>query len=225
MNTIDQQQGNDEIYDEMAFDGVRINNDIEQPQLPVDASGENSRTFFHHIPGICWSRAIVLFVHVSFVAVSVMTPFFDDRSNDSKGTFWIAGTDESVFQHLKMVLWPWLLLLFPMDIVARVYLLPKGGARDARTWYCRSVSASSWLSLCLATIVAMLSAMLLIAVVWAIFYYAGSKSLVVDIFLFLVAIIGGAILRIYLLKQEVGMDCVCLLIGWHHMVLYLFLLF
>jgi hypothetical protein len=205
MNTTDQQLDNAESHEDVALDSERVNNDIEQQRSPVLTAKVNQWNFFLRIPGSFWLRAIVVLVHGCFVALSVMTHFFDDWSNDSEGTVWVAGTDESVFQHLKMMLWPWLLLLFPMDFLARVYLLPKGGPREGRTWYCRCIAASSWLSLCLASTIAMLSAMLFITVVYAILYYAGSKSLVVDIILFLAAIIGGAILRIFWLKREAAL--------------------
>jgi hypothetical protein len=185
-----------------APNGELANGDLEQPQLPVEEEQPNSDKPFFVFSEAFWFRVIALFVHCCFVALSVLTHFIDNWSGDAEATFWIAASSESVFQHLKMMLWPWLLLLFPLDLLARRYVVRSGGVRVPKTWYCRCISKSSWLSLCLATTVAMLSAMLFIAVVYAILYYAGSESLTVDVILFLIAIIGGAFLRLFLMRRE-----------------------
>lgn len=55
----------------------------------------------------------VLFALTSFTVVVLGTGnhFWHELSDDSLGTRWFAASDESVFQHMKMVLWPWLLVL------------------------------------------------------------------------------------------------------------------
>lgn len=55
----------------------------------------------------------VLFALTSFTIIILSTGnhFWHEVSDDAMGTRWFAASDESVFQHMKMVLWPWLLVL------------------------------------------------------------------------------------------------------------------
>lgn len=207
MSTIDEQQreGNGASVDqELELDNDRVDDDIEQPQqLPVEPE-QSSRKLFSRIPERFLIRVVVIFGHACFVAFSVLANFIYKWSNDSEGAVWLSLTNEGVFEHLKTMLWPWLLTLFPMDLLARVFVFRNEEGSEQRTWYLRCVSQSSWRGLCMATPVSMLSAMLFISIVFTILLYSGSKLLAVDVTVYMIAIVAGAILRISLMKRKDG---------------------
>jgi hypothetical protein len=145
------------------------------------------------------SRIVVISVHIVFMAIAVImeATFVYTWSEESDGVVWISATDQSVVQHLKMMLWPWLLVLFPMDLLARRYWF---GRTD--TFYVKQISKSSWLTLCMAELLGIITAMLIIAIFYAIFYYAGNEALAVDVILFLVAVVIGIVWRLFLLQRS-----------------------
>jgi hypothetical protein len=143
---------------------------------------------------------VVTLLHLLFIGLSLLTHFVNDWTDDSNATIWFSPTDGSVIQHLKMMLWPWLVVLLPMDVITKKLLQNKKG----NTLYLNQISkSSSWVGVCMVTPISILSAMLFISIVFAMLYYGGSTSPIPDIALFIVAIVGGALLRIYLMAKPI----------------------
>ncbi|KAG7350818.1 hypothetical protein IV203_010178 [Nitzschia inconspicua] len=183
-------------------DALPARNDIEQARIPVETD-ENPEKCLDF--GNILKRSIIIFGHMCFIGFAVSANFIYEWSNDSGWTVWFALTNESVIQHLKTISWPWLLILLPMDVLARRVCVRNGLETEQKTWYFRCISKSSWLSLCLATTVAMLSAMLFISILFTISLYSGSKSLAVDITIYMICVIAGIVLRMLFMKREAVM--------------------
>ena len=181
--------------------------DLEQPRQSspgsnygidnVSSNESNSNHFSSY--QVLMSRIIVISVHLAFMAIATLleSSFVFDWSGESNGVAWMSATNQSVVQHLKMMVWPWLLILFPMDAAAR-----RCWNGQTSTFYMRCISKSSWLTLCMAEILSMLTAMMIIAVFFAIFFYAGNEELAVDVVIFLVAVVIGVLLRLRLMRNR-----------------------
>lgn len=131
---------------------------------------------------------ILLFVVV--IAWSVLNHFIYEWSNQAKSVAWFAAVDESVVQHLKMIFFPWLLVIV-FDFVTR---------------------ASQRNRVLGANLVSMMSSMWFITIVFAIAYYASGRNkdtsgeeppwlLGFNIGTFLVGLIGGLLFRFVLYKN------------------------
>ena len=170
-----------------------------QPQVDIDSAPES--TCHRLCSQLCvWPRVLVIGIHIVFIMASGLmeTDLTFAWADEAAGVTWLAATNQSVIQHLKMMLWPWWLILWPMDLLARKYWYGRN-----LTLYQRRISQSTWLSLCLAQPVAMLSAMLFIAVVYAIIHHPASESSEpVAIAMFLVAVIFFPTLRLYWMGNE-----------------------
>ena len=191
-------------------------------QWQEDTDREPSDHLSHHTEGdlsdeqagalsLCLQIGLVIVVHVIFIAFSVIQHFIYAWSDDSDATAWLARTDESVIQHMKMILWPWLVVLFPFDA------LNKSAIRNGRTWYLRKLKSTSWLTLCQSHLLALSFAMLFIAGVYRLYTALAdvTDNLPADIVIFCVAVSVAPVLRIYLLGRDQA-------VGW--MISGLFLL-
>lgn len=125
----------------------------------------------------------VLFALTSLVVILLGTGnhFWHELSDDSMGTRWFAASNESTFQHMKMVLWPWLLVL------------------GLVTWYKRGKNSmlSSGVGL-----------LLTISTIPTLFYlytdgFQVHHNLGADIFIFILSILLGQGLWIWFLDLEV----------------------
>jgi hypothetical protein len=192
-------EDNEQVCDD-PMEGELNTYDIEQPHAPVPSDEKPRRRRW--CTEAFWIRTIVIFGHCSFFGVAVLANFIYDWSNDSEGAAWLALTNEGVTQHLKTILWPWLLILLPMDLLSQMYCARNGLETEQCTFYLRCIARSSWLTLCLSTMVAMLSGMLFIAIVFSILLYGGSELLAVDVTVYTVGVIAATLLRLFLMKRK-----------------------
>jgi cation transport ATPase len=162
------------------------------------------------------SRLLIIALHVVFVALTVICEnvFLYTWSDKSQGSVWIASTNHSVIQHLKMMFWPWLLILWPMDLLSkywysRRYKNNENGTTTTTTspppayFYISKINNATWLSLCMSQLVAMATTMIFVSVVWSIFYYSGLESNPADVALFMIGLIPGIVLRLYIMTYPV----------------------
>ena len=151
----------------------------------------------------CFSmqRAFVAGIHVAFVTFSILLHFIHEWSNDSKFVAWLAATDESVVQHLKMMLWPWLILLVPLDMLSKVC---NHASQGGSTWYLKRIKKASLLNICQANLAALTCSMLFAAGIFRLYTAIAdtTHNLIADIVIFVVAVSAGPILRIWLLGRE-----------------------
>ena len=193
-------------HDDPSDDAEEIQDPEQQEQSLTENEHESEEILADdtsagvHLPHQAWlSRIVVIIVHFAFMAVAVLleSAFVYTWSDESDVVAWMSATNQSVVQHLKMMLWPWLLILFPMDVTTRRFWYGR-----TTTFYLKQISKSSWLTLCMAELLGMLTAMMIIAVFFAIFFYAGNEELVVDVILFLVAVVIGIVMRLFLMARS-----------------------
>lgn len=167
------------------------------PVKPDDDESDEVKTRFFSAP-----RMWVTVVHAVFVGASVVMHFLYEWSDESIAMDWLANIDESVVQHLKMVFWPWLVFLCPLDIIVKTC---KRQAEDGdQIWYIRKTQTTSWLTLWQSHLVSFILATLFIAGVFRVYTAAAdvSHNLPADIITYMVAVILGPILRIWLFGRD-----------------------
>ena len=159
-------------------------------------------------------RLLVTLVHVIFVTFSVVSHFIYEWSGDSDFAAWLSPIDESVVQHLKMMFWPWLVLLVPLDVLTKIYF--SEGSEESY-WYIRQVKTTTWLNLCQANLVSLTIAMLFVAGVFRLYtaWADVSHNLPADIITFMVAVCVAPVMRIWLDGHEN-------LTGWLLWILFLY---
>ena len=128
------------------------------------------------------------------ITLSVLNHFFYELSGESFGVAWFAAVDESVIQHLKMLLFPWVVLIVPLDVCWAA--LSKNLARHGilfpreKKKIIKRPTIEVVLSANLASIILSLWA---ISIIFAIFYYAMGENVIVSIVIFIVCSVLGLV--------------------------------
>lgn len=141
--------------------------------------------------------AMVAVLMVVVLVWATLNHFIFAWTGNSPSAAWMAATDESVFQHLKMMLWPWLFVTLTFDLCWRAFGRGRMGMRGVRSW-------PSLQTVFLANVVALAIGMLFMSVVFAVIWYASGQQelLVPNIVLFTVSLVGAQLLRLVLFRYE-----------------------
>lgn len=126
---------------------------------------------------------------------STLNHFIYEWSDSSPGVAWEAATDESVMQHLKMMLWPWLFTLLPFDLCWRAFSPRNSMGIYGRAWpSMATIVASNAACLCVG--------MLVMSVLFAIAWYASGQQemLALNIIIFMICVVGAQVLRLWLFR-------------------------
>ena len=152
-----------------------------------------------------WQQgALVLTVHVLFVALTVVTHCIYEWSDQAAAAAWAVRTNESLVEHLKMFVWPWLVLLLPLDLGFK-FLAPPA-VEYTTTWYLQQIQTTAVLTICQAHAVALSCTMLWAAGVFRLYTWLADdalpNNLPADLIVFLVAVSLGPVWRLWLLGRE-----------------------
>lgn len=142
---------------------------------------------------LLWS----IFASIIAFVISILNHFIYAWSNNSKGIAWFASNSESVLQHLKQVLWPWLLVILPLDLV--------WAGKDVRhSVLDKEEKSQDMVTALTANVASLLSFFVFIYIFFAIFYYANDKkdNLAFSITLFVLAFVLAIMLRYILARRD-----------------------
>lgn len=90
-----------------------------------------------HQPRFLWETGSV----VGTVALGSLFHFVYEWSGNNNGTAWFAATNESVWEHLKLIFWPAFLFTITMSLYQRFN--GKGQLEDQDVWFSRAIGLAA----------------------------------------------------------------------------------